>query len=52
MAERNCTLRDYAMPNLEAVQGNINGLIINAGNFEIKLAMIQMIQKNDYFGVQ
>lgn len=34
------TLRDYAMPNLEEVQGSINCLAINANNFKIKLPMI------------
>ncbi|KAA3474463.1 GATA zinc finger domain-containing protein 14-like [Gossypium australe] len=36
------TLRDYVMPNLDVVQGSINRSTINANNFEIKSAMIQM----------
>ncbi|KAA3470972.1 oligopeptide transporter 4-like [Gossypium australe] len=38
-------LRDYTMPNLEAIRGNINC----GNNFEISLAMIQMIQGNLQF---
>ncbi|KAA3463029.1 hypothetical protein EPI10_029458 [Gossypium australe] len=37
-------LRDYAMPNLDAMQGNINRPTINTNNFEIKPTMIQIIQ--------
>lgn len=38
------TLHDYELPTLEVVQGNIEKLMINADNFEIKTATNQMIQ--------
>lgn len=46
-----CMLRDNAMPNLEAIQGSIYHLVINANNFEIKPTMIQMLHKNLQFRV-
>ena len=37
-------LRDYAMPSANGVISSIRKLAIQANNFEIKLAIIQMIQ--------
>ncbi|KAA3456945.1 oligopeptide transporter 4-like [Gossypium australe] len=37
------------MPNLDVVRENINHSMINANNFETKLTMIRMIQKNLQF---
>lgn len=42
----NRALRDYVMPNLDVVRGSINRPTITTNKFEIKLAMIQMIQSN------
>ncbi|KAA3480829.1 RING-H2 finger protein ATL63 [Gossypium australe] len=49
MAHNGRTLRDYVLPNLEMVQGSITRPTIIANNFEIKSAMIQMIQNNLQF---
>ncbi|KAA3483571.1 Integrase-like protein [Gossypium australe] len=43
------TLREYALPNLDIVQRSITRLAITTNNFEIKPAMIQMIQNNLQF---
>ncbi|KAA3477860.1 oligopeptide transporter 4-like [Gossypium australe] len=43
------TLRDYALPSLDMVQKSIVRPTITANNFEIKSAMIQMIQNNLQF---
>ncbi|KAA3483599.1 hypothetical protein EPI10_005758 [Gossypium australe] len=37
------------MPNLDAMRGSINYPSINANNFEIKLKMFQIIQRNLQF---
>ncbi|XP_052478429.1 uncharacterized protein LOC128033971 [Gossypium raimondii] len=43
------TLRDYALPSLDMVQEAIARSTVTANNFEIKPAMIQMIQNNLQF---
>ncbi|KAA3461314.1 RING-H2 finger protein ATL63 [Gossypium australe] len=42
-------MREYALLNLDMVQGSIMRPAITTNNFEIKLAMIQMIQNNLQF---
>ncbi|KAA3472818.1 retrotransposon gag protein [Gossypium australe] len=44
MARNERTLREYALPNLDMVQGSIMRPVITANNFEIKPAIIQLIQ--------
>ena len=42
-------LRDYAMPSVNGAISSIRRLAIQANNFEIKLAIIQMIQQTVQF---
>ncbi|KAA3462831.1 oligopeptide transporter 4-like [Gossypium australe] len=49
MAQNERTLQDYALPSLDMVQETIARLTITTNNFEIKPAMIQMIQNNLQF---
>ncbi|KAA3487564.1 Integrase-like protein [Gossypium australe] len=49
MAQNRRTLSDYALPSLDMVQEAITRLTITTNNFEIKSAMIQMIQNNLQF---
>ncbi|WVZ08241.1 hypothetical protein V8G54_021587 [Vigna mungo] len=44
------TLRDYAMPNPNSYQGSIVRPPIQANNFEIKPALLQVIQQNRFGG--
>ncbi|KAA3462050.1 RING-H2 finger protein ATL63 [Gossypium australe] len=46
MAHNEKTMREYALPNLDMVQGTMTRPAITANNFEIKPTMIQMIQNN------
>lgn len=43
------SLRDYAMPTLDMVQGNIGQLKIVAKNFEIKSIILLMLQSTIQF---
>ena len=43
-------LRDYAMPSVNEATSSIRRLAIQANNFEIKPAIIQMIQETVQFG--
>ncbi|XP_052728439.1 uncharacterized protein LOC128195242 [Vigna angularis] len=44
------TLRDYSMPNPNSYQGSIVRPPIQANNFEIKPALLQVIQQNQFGG--
>ncbi|WRX08623.1 Retrotransposon gag domain - like 6 [Theobroma cacao] len=48
--EANRTLRDYVVPLLQGLHQSIRKPSINANNFEIKPAYIQMIQSSVQFG--
>jgi len=48
--EENRPLRDYAMPSMEGAESSIKRPPIQANNFEIKPAIIQMIQHSVQFG--
>ncbi|KAA3465273.1 oligopeptide transporter 4-like [Gossypium australe] len=43
------TLHEYTLPTLDVVRGSIEGPMIDANNFEIKTATIQMIQNTLQF---
>ncbi|KAA3461296.1 Integrase-like protein [Gossypium australe] len=49
MVQNERALRDYALPSLKIVQESIARLTIIANSFEIKPAMVQMIQNNLQF---
>ncbi|KAA3482884.1 RING-H2 finger protein ATL63 [Gossypium australe] len=49
MAREERTLRNYAFPNLDIIQGSIARPTIKENNFEIKPTMIEMIQNNLQF---
>jgi len=44
------TLLDYSMPNTDNYQGSIVRLPVQANNFEIKPAFLQVIQQNQFRG--
>ena len=44
------TVLDYATPTVDLLRGSIRRPAIQANNFEIKPAMIQMMENHQYFG--
>ena len=42
---RNCALQEYTMPNLKDNLSSIMRPIVDANNFEIKPAIIQMVSQ-------
>ena len=46
------TLGDFAMPDISNNFGGIVAPTIANNNFEIKLSIIQMVQKNQFGGLQ
>lgn len=45
----NISLRDYNMPSINRVTSSIRRLVIQANHFEIKPAIIEMIQQTMLF---
>ncbi|KAL3513318.1 hypothetical protein ACH5RR_026035 [Cinchona calisaya] len=43
-------LREYALPNFDGANSSIEQMPVQANNFEIKLALIQMLQNHAMFG--
>ena len=48
--EEQKNLREYAMPKVDRISSSIQRPIVQANNFEIKPAIIQMIQTSVQFG--
>ena len=50
MVARPLTLQDHITPNVEGVAGGISVPALEASNFELKPALINMIQNSLQFG--